>query len=454
MKAWQLAREITDRAIPRLLDEEEQTWEASIDAGENEDFHLRLLWVSNVPGSYAPESIMLAAVQAKENQGYLVDEGVALYRAGEQALQDGDMVALNKISTALWHAVHTARKDSSAPSWNYRPYADWESYAAATTFPAPVAVQDLEQRTYAGWLAQIIGGALGTMIEGYTTDRIREAFGEVRHYLRKPSTYNDDITYELAFLLAYEEKGAAITSADVAKAWIGYVPSGWSAEEIALANIRRGILPPDSGRLYNPFGEWIGAQMRGAVCGMLAAGNPKEAARLAWLDGAVSHYNNGIIGEIFNATLVALAYTGAPMREVLVRCIAMVPQDCEYAAVLRFALDACKDSATWEPAWRRCEKEFARYNWIHAYPNAAAEVVALWFGDGDFDETAYVIAMAGQDVDCNAAQVLTAVGILVGEEKIRQQWKDPIGDCLQTYLRRYRQISIQELAHRTALAGR
>ena len=60
-------------------------------------------------------------------------------------------------------------------------------------------------------------------------------------------------------------------------------------------------------KLYD-FREWIGAQMRGAVCGMVAPGDAMEAARLAWMDGSVSHHNNGILGEVFNAVLVSLSF--------------------------------------------------------------------------------------------------------------------------------------------------
>lgn len=185
---------------------------------------------------------------------------------------------------------------------------------------------------------------------------------------------------------------------------------------------------------------------------MLAPGNPKEAARLGWLDGEVSHVCNGIIGEIFNAMLVSLAFIKTDIREIVEECISLLPEKSEYYSVVQFALNACKESKGWEEAWRKCEKQFEKYNWIHAYPNAAAEIVALWFGKGDFDETLFIIAMEGQDVDCNAAQILTAIGILVGIEGIRDSWRKPIGDDLHTYLRRYREISIRELARRTAKA--
>lgn len=455
-KAWEQARKLTDNAVPRLLGEEEQTWEANIQVGEIEDSRLKLFWNSNVPGSYAPESLMLGAIQAAENRGFLVEGGMELWEAGQKALKENDMPKLNRISSLLWNAVNNAKRDENHESWLFKNYESWEQYAKEADFipsrkPDP---NTLEEKMLAGWTSQIVGGALGTMIEGYTSKAINKTFGDVKAYLRKPSTYNDDITYELAFLYAFEEKGRLkLTSKDVAQMWVALVPSGWSAEEMALLNIRRGIMPPESGRFCNPFGEWIGAQMRGAICGQLSPGNPAEAARLAWLDGQVSHYNNGIIGEIFNATLVSLSFVEHDIRKILTDCILMLPKKSEYHSIVSFALEACKAEGNWRSSWAKCEKRLEKYNWVHAYPNAAAEVVALWFGKGDFDRTAYIISMEGQDADCNAAQTLTAIGTIVGAGGISKKWTDPIGDELKTYMRKQRSLSIKALAKRTAKAA-
>jgi ADP-ribosylglycohydrolase len=295
---------------------------------------------------------------------------------------------------------------------------------------------------------------MGTAIEGYTTENIRKAFGEVRDYVRKPNTYNDDITYEIAFLRALEKKGKALASADIAEEWVAMVPFGWSAEEFALKNIKLGIYPPMSGRLNNPYREWIGAQMRGVICGMVAPGNPYEAARYAFMDGVVSHYNNGVLGEVFNAVMASLAYIKDDIRDIVREAVSLIPSDSEYYAVVSFALNCCLEAETWEGAWKRCEKRFERYNWIHAYPNAAAEVIALWFGKCDFDETMYISAMQGYDVDCNAAQIASVVAIITGAGGIAEKWTAPIGDILNTYLRGEKEISIRELSGQTVAAAK
>lgn len=103
------------------------------------------------------------------------------------------------------------------------------------------------------------------------------------------------------------------------------------------------------------------------------------------MDGTVSHVNNGVQGEVFNAILVSLAYVENDVRELLEKTIKMMPPKSEYYSVVKFAWDACEQSDYWEDAWKACEEKYKRYNWIHTYPNAAAEVVSLYFGRNDFD---------------------------------------------------------------------
>ncbi|HWP79202.1 MAG TPA: ADP-ribosylglycohydrolase family protein [Candidatus Acidoferrum sp.] len=447
MKAWQ--EEHTYMAGQRPLlnpdPDNEKRWQGAMEAIETgQDAMNRLLWDSSVPGSYAKERVIIGAIQSVENMGREVEGAERLTLRGLKALESGDTTELALVTYDVWAACRDAKKVNS-PYWDYTVYESFEQYESAVWLPRPELVENYEARTYAGWLGQIIGGAFGTAMEGYTTDAIFETLGEVRDYPRKPNTYNDDITYELALLRALDENPAA-TSADIARMWNALIPSGWSAEDIALKNIARGILPPESGYFGNPYREWIGAQMRGAVCGMLHPGDAAKAAKLAWEDGCISHHNSGILGEIYNAVLVALSYVEADPRILLERTMDCIPQDSEYFAVVKFAMEACEKNTAWRTAWALCEERFKAYNWIHAYPNVAAQIVALWYGGADFEETMYIIGMCGQDVDCNAAQLMNAVAVMVGEAAIPEKWKSPIGDRLDTYVRGMKHMTISGLA--------
>lgn len=452
MKAWQIERKKMDDAIPRLLSEDEQTWDFATVLEQQSDTMVKLYWDSHVPGSYAPESIMIAAIQAMENRGYVFTNADELIQQGLDALAKDDILQLHEITGRLWQSIASAKPDRTHRYYTFSHYHSYDDVVKKITFPDPIPVKkdtNLRDQIYSGWLGQIIGGAVGTAIEGYTTTNIMDTFGEVRHYLRSPNTYNDDITFELAFLKAYQEYGPEVKSDQIADKWLSFIPLAWSAEDFALRNLRQGIYPPKSGTFQNPFSDWIGAQMRGAICGMLAPGNPKEAARLSWIDAVISHDNNGALGEMFNAILVSLSFVYNDSRQLLRATLDLIPSDSEYYHFASAALAACQKHDNWLDAWRECEPQFERYNWIHAYPNIMAEIVALWYGNSSFEDTLHVIAMTGQDVDCNAAQILCAIGIMTGSLAIPKSFTEPIADRLDTYLRRDKVMSIRQLSDDT-----
>ena len=141
MKAWQIASNIFKNASPRLLTEEEQTWEANISTSDFYDLQTSLVWGSNVPGSGAPEKIMVAAIQAMENRGYKSTPEIdQLLAAGIEANEKKDMISLHQITSRLWHEISKMEKNPDSPYWNYRYYGSFEEYASSVTFPKAVEV--------------------------------------------------------------------------------------------------------------------------------------------------------------------------------------------------------------------------------------------------------------------------------------------------------------------------
>ena len=448
-RAWQYHFELIQTAVPKILTEEEQTWTGAFQTDQTEYEKVKQLWWENVPGSGAPERVIVGAITSMWNMGYEVSDAESLIPVGISVAERDDRIELTKLTSTIWSILNSAPKINDHRYWTFTRYNSFEEYLKSVNFPDPIDATDVSDRIYGGWLAQVIGGALGTAVEGYCTKQIRAAFGEIQTYVRTPNTYNDDITYELAFLEAFKTKGYNVSANDIALEWVGRIPAGWSAEMVALNNLRFGVFPPESGRLHNPFREWIGAQMRGAICGLVAPGDARMAAKLAWTDGSISHDNNGIIGEVFNAVLVALAFVETDTKVLVKRTIDLIPKDCEYFEAVSFAYHECERCGNWEDAWRSCEEKFKEYYWIHAYPNAAAEVVALYFSKNSFDECMHIIAMEGQDVDCNAAQIGTVYGVMFGPGHIGKSWVDPIGDKVVSYMRGFEVTSITNIAKMT-----
>lgn len=450
MKAWEYAKHIVDDAKGTITIESDEDWTQS-QSQKHEINKIKTMWFSKAPGSGAPACLIAGAIQSVENMGRDVSKAEEYFVQGQKAYAENDAAALIKYTAKIFQALNEGYKNVDSDYWNYELYETWEQFEAASNFPNKINIDKskLEQQIYWGWLGQICAGSFGTALEGYSRETIKRDFGRVEGYLKKPSAYNDDITFEIAFLLAMKEYGSKITSLDIADYWVSLIPYAWSAEDIALKNLLLGVTPPLSGSLNNPYREWIGAQMRGAICGMVAPGQPLEAARLAWIDGQISHSSNGIIGEVFNAVMTSLAFVEKDIRRILSDTIEMLPTNSQYYSVVKFALETCKKAKNAEEAFIICEKKLEKYNLVHAYPNAAIEVIALWFGEGDYDNTIHLVGLAGLDVDCNAGQVGNIVGILSSDMGIDSKWVEPMGKEFKTYVRGYSKILLTELVEWT-----
>jgi ADP-ribosylglycohydrolase len=455
--AWEIDRRLRLNAVPVDRRVEASQWYTSETVFPTGDDLIALFWDARVPGSGAPEIPYVEMVESMANKGYDMREAEALLPEGLRLAQAGDRPNLRALTASLLAAIHAAPADPASSYWSYDHPAGWPAVVQAMD-PAvregedrPENLPDLDERILAGWTGQLAGGAFGTAIEGYHYRQILNVYGRIDAYITTPETTNDDVTYELVFLDVFERLGWALTSVELGLEWVRQIPFGWSAEWVALHNLQDGILPPESGRFRNPYSDWIGAQMRGMVCGMLAPGWPLEAARLAHLDGVISHSANGVYGEIYAAVLTSLAFTHSDPRELVVQALRYLPQGSEYVHVAQECLQTIQSEPSPERAWEILDRRFERYNWIHAYPNLAADLLALWHSYGELTRAFSWLAYAGLDVDCNAGLVGNVLGIIYG---VPAQWAGPLGDTLETYLPGKEKLSIRALAARTARLAR
>lgn len=451
-RAWQIDRELRLSAVPLDRRIHPSDWYTSATSFPTGDDLLVLFWDARVPGSGAPEIPYVEMVESLANQGYDVTKAEALLPEGIELARGRRIDDLRALTAELLARLHSAPRIPNHPYWRYDyPGPGWKAVRASLRDADPEqdrrGLEKLEEKTLAGWLCQLAGGAFGTAIEGYHSDRIAEVYGVIDSYITTPETMNDDVVYELVFLDVFERHGRRLTSRQLGLEWVRQIPFGWSAEWIALRNLNMGILPPRSGSFRNPYVDWIGCQMRGMICGMLAPGWPLEAARLAYLDGIVSHARNGVYGGMYAAVLTALAYVRDDERTLLQEALNYLPPDSEYVAVAREILTILRSEPNPAAAWRLLDVRFEEYNWIHAYPNLAADMLALWHAHGDLTTAFRWLAHAGLDVDCNAGLVGTVLGILYGAP---EKWAAPLNDLLETYLRGKERLSIRTLAARTA----
>jgi ADP-ribosylglycohydrolase len=398
-----------------------------------------------------------AAIQSVGNKGYDTSRARALLSQGEALYQTGRYTDLLALICEINQALREAPRLGGLPRMpNTLP-------EIRATWPAPPTHASLDAGTYAdkvlgGWLGKNIGCALGGILEGWTRERIVAEFGLVEDYVEKPpSTLNDDIAFELVLLHALEEHGPHVTSAQLGREWVAHLPSEYcyTAERVALANLLRGVVPPESGTLDNPFSEWIGAQMKAEVCGLIAPGRPDLAAEYAFRDGIIAHEREGVYGEIYFAAAVSLAFVESSVTRVLELALDYIPPRSRYASVVRQTMRWCAETDDWQEVCRRVEDTFGReYHWVHVLPNAAVVILALLLGRSDFTRTISIATTCGLDVDCNGGTAGALMGVLCGARAIPARLADPLGECMDSWVLGYEKLSLSDLTARTCALGR
>lgn len=455
-RAWEYSRDFIENSIPFPERSGRVSWDEVIRDGKRDLESMKYLWGGNVTESLMPLCNMVMNVQEYGNLGYDVSEAESMLEEGLRLVHVKNDIELYRHTCRILNVLYNSPKDETKDYWKYTEYSSFEQYEQAVEFPKydkySSDYESFYDKIYAGWLAQVCAGAVGTAIEGFHTVNLEKVYGTVDRYIKDPEMYNDDLTFELVFLETLLRKGYDLKASDVAEDWAARLPFAFTAEGVALKNIKNGIYPPESAKFRNPFFELIGAQMRGGICGMAAPGNPHLAAKLAYEDATVSHHNNGVLGEIFNAVMVSLGFVEDDTKKILDMAINMIPKDSKYYSVIKYAWDSCEKHGNWRDAWLDCDEEFKEYCWIHAYPNAAAEVVALYFCENDYDKLVEIIAMCGLDTDCNAAQVANVIAVIQGSKCISEKWTYPIGDCMETYVRGMEIVKFRTLSEKTVNA--
>jgi len=340
------------------------------------------------------------------------------------------------------------------------------------------AEKDVADRLHGAWLGRAAGCMLGKPVEGWTAARIKTALvragtwplsdwftekalghdgkklGVLERCLKGSiacAIRDDDMDYPILNLRILEKYGRKFTTADVGKTWLERMPYmlTYTAERAAYAALARGIKPPRTALFFNPYREWIGAQIRADLWGWVNPGSPSRAAEYAMRDAALTHVKNGMYGEMWVAATLAAALAGADVRGALKAGLAVIPESSRLAEAIRNTAWWCQTARGWEEVLASIRHTYGRYNWVHTINNACLVVMALLCGEGDFGRTISIAVMGGWDTDCNGATAGSIAGAVIGAKGLPARWVAPLNDRLECGLAGEVTLSISALAKRT-----
>ncbi|MCD6470100.1 ADP-ribosylglycohydrolase family protein [Candidatus Bathyarchaeota archaeon] len=303
------------------------------------------------------------------------------------------------------------------------------------------------------WMGQMIGNILGLPTEGKFIEKPNPEY--VPYYSQVPSGAftDDDTSMEWVFLHMLEEYGFEITYSQIRDEWIEHINSAiWCANARARELMDEGYVPPDTGsKENNEYWGFIDAQIECELFGVIHPGMVSEAYKMAKFFARVTNDDYAVEAAAFYAAMFSCAFFESDVSSIVKTALAKVPKTSLTWEVVSDVIRWHEEIEDWRETRERIWRKYGSYGWVSSPLNLAAVVMAILYGNGDFDYSLMIANSAGWDNDCNAATVGGLLGLIVGEKGINEKWKKPLMNIYRNTNRDNMPASepITEIARRT-----
>lgn len=294
---------------------------------------------------------------------------------------------------------------------------------------------ELRNKIRGGWAGQMIGVAFGAPTEFRWKGAIIDAELPWKPGMLANTLQQDDLYVEMTFAKVMDDLGLNATSRDYGRAFKDSQYSLWHANAAARRALNQGIQAPWSGHpRYNFHANDIDFQIEADFIGLMCPGLPQTANRLCDRVGRVMNYGDGLYGGMFVGGMYAAAFFENDPRKVVEAGRASIPAKSAYGLLLQDLLDwSAQHPNDWRKVWQMVQEKWDRddpcprgamdpYN-IDAKLNGAYIAFGLLYGGGDFRRTLEISTRCGQDSDCNPSSAAGVLGVVLGYQRIPEQFK-------------------------------
>ena len=301
-----------------------------------------------------------------------------------------------------------------------------------------------------GWLGKFIGGTLGAPMEG------EKVLHEQTYYSEVPEVadWNDDNDFQLMWLMLLEKSGPHISARDMAKFWREQIRYPWDEYGYAGKNWQQGIWPPTSGWFNNDyFCRSMGCPVRSEIWAFLHPGVPERAVQYARLDGSLDHASDSVEAEAFLAAIESTLFFEQDIGKLINLGLEWIDKDCQLAQAIRLCQKLHAQGTDWKLTRHEFLNRYGHPDFTAAVQNLGITVLALLYGEGDFERTILTALNGGYDSDCTCSTAGAIIGGIVGADNIPEKWKQPLNDTFKAYLKEEHVLKISEFAERTCRTG-
>jgi hypothetical protein len=265
---------------------------------------------------------------------------------------------------------------------------------------------------------------------------------------------DDDTDIEYMYLLQMEKFGYEPTYEQLREAWIYHIRDRiWLANRGALGIMHFGFTPPFSGKKeINPHWYQIDPQLINEIWAFTAPGMVNYASKKSDWAARITSDDWAVEPTIHYGAMYSAAFFEKDIRKLIDIGLKELPENGRYAQTIRdmIALHA-KYPNNWQAAWKEMaqkyyidEPDMTKTIW-NANLNGACAILAMLYGEGDFQKTLDLSCAMGFDADNQAATVAGIMGVMYGFKSIPSDLYLPIEGWTLPFNDKYVNITRHDL---------
>jgi len=314
-----------------------------------------------------------------------------------------------------------------------------------------IKVSELRDKIAAEWIGQMIGNIYGLPHEGkYIKAPGPETwpYGYTKN-LDKLKKYNgafsdDDTDVEYMYLLQMQKFGPEPSYNQLRDAWLYHIRDRvWLANRAALGLMHFEYTPPFTGsKELNPHWFQIDPQLINEIWAVTAPGMVNYAASKSDWAARITSDGWGVEPTIFYGAMYSAAFFEKDIKQLIGIGLKALPAGSRFIATVKdmVALHA-KYPGDWKSSWKEMaqkyytdEPDMTKTIW-NANLNGACAILAMLYGEGNFQHTLDLSCAMGFDADNQAATVAGLMGVINGMKGLPQNlylpvegWEKPFND--------------------------
>ncbi len=324
-----------------------------------------------------------------------------------------------------------------------------------------ISAEEYQDKVYASWLGQMVGNIYGLVHENkyidepgpddfpYGYDYAETWFGgRMTDVMRQyDGAFSDDDTdFEYMYLILTEKYGPEPTYEQIAEAWKYHVRDFvWIANRSALTLMHVGFTPPATGqRVHNEHWFQIDPQLINEFWAVTSPGMVRYAVEKSDWGARITNDDWGVEPTVFYGAMYAAAFFESDVNTLIEIAIEAMPEGSRFVETVQ---EMKRLYAQYPDDYRAARDEMAQ-KYYHqeeesvktiwnANLNGASGILALLYGQGDFQRTLDLSNYFGFDADNQAATMAGLLGVANGTAGIPHELLHPIEGWTEPFNDRY-----------------